>query len=164
MRWRVVQCVRQQPLVVAVLVLVVVVVRQWSQLRAGHLLSLAAARERSSVADTVTSVRQGSTMQASHSRGQQLSDLVRWWWHGGAAAVRPWHGGAASPSRPRSCCSCAAPPCCSDQPPPPPPAPPRPRHLPVVARCAPAISTISTIFNLQYLHITAGVRGAVPPI
>ena len=63
MRWRVVQCVRQQPLVVVVAVLVVVAVRQWSQLRAGHLLSLAAAGERSSLAQTVTSVRHGSVMQ-----------------------------------------------------------------------------------------------------
>ena len=77
MRWRVVQCVRQQPLVLVVAVLVVVAARQWWLLRAGHLLSLAAARERRSVAETVTSVRQGSTMQASHSREQQLSDVVR---------------------------------------------------------------------------------------
>ena len=63
MRWRCVHYVRQQPLVLVVAVLVVVVVRQWSQLRAGHLLSLAAARERRSLAQTVTSVRHGSVMQ-----------------------------------------------------------------------------------------------------
>ena len=55
--------VRQQPLVLVVAVLVVVVVRQCGQLRAGHLLSLAAARERRSLAQTVTSVRHGSVMQ-----------------------------------------------------------------------------------------------------
>ena len=63
MRWRCVHYVRQQPLVLVLAVLVVVVVRQWCQLRAGHLLSLAAARERRSVAETVTSVRHGSVMQ-----------------------------------------------------------------------------------------------------
>ena len=63
MRWRCVQYVRQQPLVLVVAVLVVVVARQWCQLRAGHLLSLAAARERRSLAQTVTSVRHGSVMQ-----------------------------------------------------------------------------------------------------
>ena len=63
MRWRVVQCVRQQPLLVLVAVLVVVAARQWCQLRAGRLLSLAAAGERRSLAQTVTSVRHGSVMQ-----------------------------------------------------------------------------------------------------
>ena len=55
--------VRQQPLAVVVAVLVLVVARQWCQLRAGRLLSLAAAKERRSLAQTVTSVRHGSVMQ-----------------------------------------------------------------------------------------------------
>ena len=63
MRWRCVHYVRQQPLVVVVAVLVLVVARQWCQLRAAHLLSLAAAGERRSLAQTVTSVRHGSVMQ-----------------------------------------------------------------------------------------------------
>ena len=63
MRWRCVHYVRQQPLVVVVAVLVLVVARQWCQLRAGRLLSLAAAKERRSLAQTVTSVRHGSVMQ-----------------------------------------------------------------------------------------------------